>query len=513
MKDNKFLVVSLAAVLSLSLTGCTKQASSVSSDNNSNGSVVIKQIKGEELAKIQKDDKEKEKYLVIDVRENSVYKEGHLKHAINIAVKDIDKSIEQISKWRNKEVIVYGATDEMTKEGANALVKQGFKNVASADNVEKYKYELVKYNNLIGAKFQDAIWDAKGQFIDIRTKDEFDKGHVFNAKNVDPEKVEQLATSLPEDKEKELYFYSKDGDASAKAAQKAYELGYKNVFNAIDGTEEFNYKYDIPDCCLPGNSDTKDANGEESCNCGEHEGHDMMNHDHAGHMGHNMMNHNHVGHMGHNMINHNHAGHMGHNMMNHNHAGHMGHNMMNHNHANHDMNNHANHDMNNHANHDMNNHANHDMNNHANHDMNNHANHDMNNHANHDMNNHANHDMNNQANHDMNNHANHDMNNHANHDMNNHENHDMNNHANHDMNNHANHDMNNHANHDMNNQANHDMNNHANHDMNNHANHDMNNHANHDMNNHANHDMNNYANHDMNNHANHDMNNNKVNNV
>ena len=58
MKYNKLLVVSMAAVLSLSLAGCSSasNSSSSSSSSSSNGTVAVKELKGEELNKIEKDD-------------------------------------------------------------------------------------------------------------------------------------------------------------------------------------------------------------------------------------------------------------------------------------------------------------------------------------------------------------------------------------------------------------------------------------------------------------------------
>ena len=97
MKKNKFLAVSMAAVLSLTLVGCS--SSSGASDNS-------KILKGEELVKIEKDDKEKENYLVIDIRDEASYKEGHLKHAINIPLSKIDKSIEEIRKWKLEHGVI-----------------------------------------------------------------------------------------------------------------------------------------------------------------------------------------------------------------------------------------------------------------------------------------------------------------------------------------------------------------------------------------------------------------------
>ena len=55
MKKNKLLVVSMAAVLSLSLVGCSSASNSTST--SSNGTVAVKELKGEELNKIEKDDK------------------------------------------------------------------------------------------------------------------------------------------------------------------------------------------------------------------------------------------------------------------------------------------------------------------------------------------------------------------------------------------------------------------------------------------------------------------------
>ena len=142
MKYNKLLVVSMAAVLSLSLAGCS--SASNSSSSSSNGTVAVKELKGEELNKIEKDDKEKEKYLVIDVREAKDYEKGHVAGAKNIDVKNIDKD---------------------------------------------------------------------------------------------------LAALLPTDKNAPVYTYCYSGNRSSKAAQKAVELGYTNVYNAWDGTKEHEYKF------------------------------------------------------------------------------------------------------------------------------------------------------------------------------------------------------------------------------------------------------------------------------
>ena len=280
MKYNKFLVVSMSAILSLTLVGCSTASSA-------------KELKGEELNKIQKDDKEKENYLVIDIRDEAAYKEGHLKHAINIPLSKIDKSIEEIRKWREKKVVVYSDKSDKTKDAIDKLTKQGFKDVSGAQNVKDFSYDLVKYTSLSGSKFQDVLLDtaANNVFLDVRDKAEFEKGHGAGAKNIDVNKLDSLQSILPENKEVPIYVYSNTGNSSSVVAQKLIDLGYKNVFNAIDGTKEFSYKFEIADCCKDPSDAVKGSEKHEGhCeNCGHHEGHEGHSHsaekkeDHSGH--------------------------------------------------------------------------------------------------------------------------------------------------------------------------------------------------------------------------------------
>ena len=63
------------------------------------------------------------------------------------------------------------------------------------------------------------------------------------------------------------------------------------MFNAIDGTKEHSYKFEIADCCKDPSDAVKGSEKHEGhCeNCGNHEGHEGHSHssenkeDHAGH--------------------------------------------------------------------------------------------------------------------------------------------------------------------------------------------------------------------------------------
>lgn len=276
MKKNKFLAVSMAAVLSLTLAGCS--GATGASDNS-------KILKGEELTKIEKDDKEKENYLVIDVRDEAAYKEGHLKHAINIPTSEIDKSIEQIRTWRDKKVVVYSDDANKTKEAVEKLTKQGFKDVTSAQSTKEYSYEFVKYTTLNSSKFQDVLLDTNSNkvFLDAREKKDFDEKHAAGAKNVDSKNLDNLQSILPEDKETPIYVYCYSGNRSSVVSQKLIDLGYKNVYNALDGTKEFNYKFEIADCCTEPGTKSDSNHDHSSHNHGSTSNSSDKKDDHSGH--------------------------------------------------------------------------------------------------------------------------------------------------------------------------------------------------------------------------------------
>ena len=265
MKNNKFSAVSMAAVLSLTLVGCSSLSGA--SDNS-------KILKGEELVKIEKDDKEKENYLVIDVRDEAAYKEGHLKHAINIPTSEIDKSIEQIRTWRDKKVVVYSDDANKTKEAVEKLTKQGFKDVISAQSTKEYSYEFVKNTTLNSSKFQDALLDTNSNkvFLDARDKKDYDEKHAAGAKNVDSKNL---------DKETPIYVYCYNGNRSSVVSQKLIDLGYKNVYNALDGTKECNYKFEIADCCTePGASHYHSSHNHGSTSNSSDKKYDHSGHNH-----------------------------------------------------------------------------------------------------------------------------------------------------------------------------------------------------------------------------------------
>ena len=104
----------------------------------------ITRMDGSRLEAILNDETEREKYLVIDVREDYEYKAGHVPHAINISVQEIESRISEISDWKEKNIIVICRSGKRSRAASEILVKHGFKKIFDADGVSKYNYKLEK---------------------------------------------------------------------------------------------------------------------------------------------------------------------------------------------------------------------------------------------------------------------------------------------------------------------------------------------------------------------------------
>ena len=201
-------------------------------------------MKGDELAKIEADKKEKENYLVVDVRSPEEYKEGHIKFAINMPIDDFDKEMDSIKDFKDKNVVVYCNSGKKSAKAAEMLTKDGFTKVFDAEGVKKFKYDLVTYTNLLGPEFAKDIKDGKAKFIiDARKDADFKKGTFEGAVNIMPDDFEAKKDKLPKDKNEAIYVFCYSGNKSSKVAGMLTKDGYTNVFNAIDGSKEYDYGF------------------------------------------------------------------------------------------------------------------------------------------------------------------------------------------------------------------------------------------------------------------------------
>lgn len=77
--------------------------------------------------------------------------------------------------------------------------------------------------------------EKKHPLIDVRTPEEFVKGHIENALNIDFNSPDFSAQISKLDKEQNLLIYCSAGGRSTKAASLMESLGFKKVYELKEG--------------------------------------------------------------------------------------------------------------------------------------------------------------------------------------------------------------------------------------------------------------------------------------
>lgn len=204
--------------------------------------VEVKEITGEELDKIEEDNKEKEKYLVIDVRSLDDYNNGHIKHALSIPAEELESRLGEIEAWKDKNVVVYANKADDSKEAYKTLADNGFTNLFNAPGIEDFTYTTItKAKTVLAEEFKKLAESGDYTILDGRDAKDYEAGHMPGAINVPSDQVDEIIPTLPTDKPFLAHCYS--GNKSFVIADKLASEG-KEVINAFDGTKEYD-GYDL----------------------------------------------------------------------------------------------------------------------------------------------------------------------------------------------------------------------------------------------------------------------------
>lgn len=124
--------------LALFLTGCGKTRSEKESEPKE---AVYVQITAEEAKEIMES---AEDYVLLDVREQDEFSEGHIEGAILIPYGSIDKRAESELPDKEQTILVYCRSGRRSAIAAEALVNLGYTNVKDFGGIIEWPYETVK---------------------------------------------------------------------------------------------------------------------------------------------------------------------------------------------------------------------------------------------------------------------------------------------------------------------------------------------------------------------------------
>ena len=125
----KKLVFLLLAVMLLTACGQDKE--------NDKGAVYVN-ITAEEAKQIMDSE---EGYIILDVRTQEEYDQGHIPGAIVISYEEIPDKAEEVLTDKNQLILVYCRSGRRSKIAAEALVELGYTNIKEFGGIIDWPYE------------------------------------------------------------------------------------------------------------------------------------------------------------------------------------------------------------------------------------------------------------------------------------------------------------------------------------------------------------------------------------
>ena len=128
----KKLVFLLLAVMLLTACGQDKE--------NDQGAVYVN-ITAEEAKQIMDSE---EGYIILDVRTQEEYDEGHIPGATQISHEEIAEKAEKVLTDKEQLILVYCRSGRRSKIAAEALVELGYTNIKEFGGIIDWPYEVEK---------------------------------------------------------------------------------------------------------------------------------------------------------------------------------------------------------------------------------------------------------------------------------------------------------------------------------------------------------------------------------
>ena len=126
----KKLIILLLAVMILTACGQAKE--------NDQGAVYMN-ITAEEAKQIMDSE---EGYIILDVRTQEEYDQGHIPGAIVISHEEIEARAEEVLTDKDQLILVYCRSGRRSKIAAEALVELGYTNIKEFGGISDWPYEV-----------------------------------------------------------------------------------------------------------------------------------------------------------------------------------------------------------------------------------------------------------------------------------------------------------------------------------------------------------------------------------
>ena len=127
----------ISILFCLFFTSCANESVKDADDNGEN--MMYEQISAEDAKEIMDSGEDR---IILDVREQDEYNEGHISNAILVPYTEIENKAEEILPDKDKLILVYCRSGRRSKIAAESLVKMGYTNVKEFGGIIDWQYEI-----------------------------------------------------------------------------------------------------------------------------------------------------------------------------------------------------------------------------------------------------------------------------------------------------------------------------------------------------------------------------------
>lgn len=172
--------------------------------------------------------------VILDVRKNTEYGEGHIPNAINIGLGG------QFASWAGTlvtigtPIAIVAETKEQIDEAVIRLARVGIETVKGFILMNDYSGETRKTEQIPVEKVKEILNDET-QFVDVRRVAEHAPAHAPNTINIPLDKLSKELDTLNPDKP--IYVICQSGYRSSLGTGILENAGFKQIYNVTGGTQ------------------------------------------------------------------------------------------------------------------------------------------------------------------------------------------------------------------------------------------------------------------------------------
>ena len=132
------IILPLLLVLAFVATGCLTLEKQENTENSETGYLQVDAEKAKSLMDTQKD------YVILDVRTDEEYAEGHIPNAVLIPDYEIRERAEKELTDKNQLILVYCRSGNRSKTASEILAGLGYTNVVEFGGIRSWPYDIEK---------------------------------------------------------------------------------------------------------------------------------------------------------------------------------------------------------------------------------------------------------------------------------------------------------------------------------------------------------------------------------